>query len=32
VKSSSVRSVSEFVNNNPEESISIIRGWLHEAT
>ena len=32
VKSSSVRSVTEFVNNNPEESISIIRGWLHEAT
>lgn len=32
VKSSSVKSVSEFVNNNPEESISIIRGWLHEAT
>jgi flagellar M-ring protein FliF len=32
VKSSSVKSVSEFENNNPEESISIIRGWLHEAT
>ena len=30
VKASSVRRVSEFVENHPEESVSILRGWLHE--
>jgi flagellar M-ring protein FliF len=31
VKMSSVKSVSEFVEKHPEESVSILRGWLHEA-
>jgi len=31
VRLSSVKSVSEFVERHPEESVSIIRGWLHEA-
>jgi flagellar M-ring protein FliF len=30
VKASSIKRVSEFVENHPEESISIIRTWLHE--
>ncbi len=30
VKASSVRRVSDFVNNHPEESVSILRTWLHE--
>ena len=30
VKASSVKSVSEFVDSHPEESISILRSWLHE--
>jgi flagellar M-ring protein FliF len=31
VRVSSVKSVSEFVDKHPEESISILRSWLHEA-
>lgn len=31
VKSSSVKKVAEFVEKHPEESISILRGWLHES-
>ena len=31
VKMSSVKSVSEFVDKHPEESVSILRSWLHEA-
>jgi len=31
VKMSSVKSVSEFVEKHPEESVSILRNWLHEA-
>ncbi len=31
VRVSSVKSVSEFVEHHPEESISILRSWLHEA-
>jgi flagellar M-ring protein FliF len=30
VKASSVKRVSEFVDKHPEESVSIIRTWLHE--
>lgn len=30
VKTSSVKRVAEFVDNHPEESVSILRGWLHE--
>jgi flagellar M-ring protein FliF len=30
VKASSIKRVSEFVENHPEESVSIIRSWLHE--
>lgn len=30
VKASSVKRVSEFVDKHPEESVSILRGWLHE--
>jgi flagellar M-ring protein FliF len=30
VKASSVKKVAEFVENHPEESVSILRGWLHE--
>lgn len=32
VKASSVKRVSEFVEKHPEESVSILRGWLHETT
>ena len=32
VKASSIRRVSEFVEKHPEESVSIIRTWLHETT
>lgn len=32
VKASSVRRVSEFVDKHPEESVSILRSWLHETT
>jgi flagellar M-ring protein FliF len=31
VKASSVKRVSEFVDRHPEESVSILRSWLHEA-
>jgi flagellar M-ring protein FliF len=31
VSSSSVRKVSEFVDKHPEESIAILRSWLHES-
>ena len=30
VKQSSVRKIGELVNNHPDESISILRSWLHE--
>ncbi len=30
VKASTVKRVSEFVENHPEDSISILRSWLHE--
>ena len=30
VRASSVRKVSDFIENHPEESISILRSWLHE--
>jgi flagellar M-ring protein FliF len=30
VKASSVKSVSDFVDHHPEESVSILRSWLHE--
>ncbi len=30
VKASSVKAVSEFVDKHPEESVSILRSWLHE--
>jgi flagellar M-ring protein FliF len=30
VKVSSVKQVSEFVDSHPEESVSILRAWLHE--
>jgi flagellar M-ring protein FliF len=32
VKVSSVKQVSEFVESHPEESVSILRAWLHEST
>lgn len=31
VKVSSVKKVSEFVESHPEESVSILRAWLHES-
>jgi flagellar M-ring protein FliF len=31
VRASSVKSVSDFVEKHPEESVSILRSWLHEA-
>lgn len=30
VKASSVKKVAEFVENHPDESTAILRGWLHE--
>jgi flagellar M-ring protein FliF len=30
VKISSVKQVSDFVERHPEESVSILRSWLHE--
>ena len=30
VKASSVKRVAEFVDKHPEESVSILRSWLHE--
>ncbi|HEX4712413.1 flagellar basal-body MS-ring/collar protein FliF [Phenylobacterium sp.] len=32
VKASSVKRVAEFVDKHPEESVSIIRTWLHESS
>ncbi|HSV02571.1 MAG TPA: flagellar basal-body MS-ring/collar protein FliF [Phenylobacterium sp.] len=32
VKASSVKRVSEFVEKHPEESVSILRNWLHETS
>jgi flagellar M-ring protein FliF len=32
VKASSVKRVSEFVETHPEESVSLLRTWLHETT
>lgn len=32
VKASSIKRVSEFVEKHPEESVSILRSWLHETT
>ena len=32
VKASSIKRVSEFVDKHPEESVSILRGWLHESS
>jgi flagellar M-ring protein FliF len=31
VKASSVKRVAEFVEAHPEESVSILRAWLHES-
>ena len=31
VRASSVKSVSEFVEKHPDESVAILRSWLHEA-
>jgi flagellar M-ring protein FliF len=31
VKASSVKRVAEFVERHPEESVAILRSWLHEA-
>lgn len=31
VKASSVKRVAEFVDRHPEESVSILRGWLHDS-
>ena len=31
VKASSVKKVAEFIENHPEESVSILRSWLHES-
>lgn len=31
VKGSSIKNVAEFVQRHPEESVSILRSWLHEA-
>ena len=30
VKQSSVHKIGELVNNHPDESLSILRTWLHE--
>ena len=30
VKASSVKRVAEFVDKHPDESVAIIRSWLHE--
>ena len=32
MKATSVKKVAEFVDNHPEESISLLRAWLHETT
>lgn len=31
VKASSIKRVSEFVDRHPDESVSILRGWLHDS-
>lgn len=31
VKASSIKKVADFVDNHPEESVSILRSWLHES-
>ena len=31
VKVSSVKRISEFVDKHPDESVSILRSWLHES-
>ncbi|MBV9511913.1 MAG: flagellar M-ring protein FliF [Caulobacteraceae bacterium] len=31
VRVSSIKSVADFVDHHPEESVSILRGWLHES-
>ena len=31
VKASSIKRVSEFVERHPEESVAILRSWLHES-
>jgi flagellar M-ring protein FliF len=31
VKGSSVKKVADFVERHPDESVSILRTWLHEA-
>ena len=31
VKASSIKRISEFVDKHPEESVSILRSWLHES-
>jgi flagellar M-ring protein FliF len=31
VKASSVKRVAEFVEKHPDESVSILRSWLHES-
>ena len=32
VKASSIKRVSEFVEKHPEESVAILRNWLHESS
>lgn len=32
VKASSIKRVSEFVDKHPDESVAILRNWLHEST
>jgi flagellar M-ring protein FliF len=32
VKASSVKRVAEFVESNPEESVAMLRTWLHQPT
>jgi flagellar M-ring protein FliF len=31
VKASSVKKIAEFVERHPDESVAILRSWLHEA-
>jgi flagellar M-ring protein FliF len=31
VKASSIKRVSEFVEKHPDESVAILRSWLHES-
>ena len=32
VRASAVKKVSEFVERHPDESVAILRSWLHETT